>query len=162
MPWRGSALGAGSWYYNLDACQDQDRRPIVSRFVLPVRVYYEDTDAGGVVYYANYLKFFERARTEFLRSCGFEQDELREQEGVLFAVRSVQVDYLRPARFNDFLTVTAMVTSVKRVRLDFEQAVEKGGEVLCLSQVKIACLDSITFKPRPIPEKLWKVLLNNE
>ncbi|MEJ1469461.1 MAG: YbgC/FadM family acyl-CoA thioesterase, partial [Candidatus Sedimenticola sp. (ex Thyasira tokunagai)] len=74
-------------------------------FIWPVRVYYEDTDSGGVVYYANYLKFMERARTEWLRQLGFEQDELLEKEGILFAVRRVAVDYLRPARFNDELLV---------------------------------------------------------
>ncbi len=74
---------------------------MVIPFTFPVRIYYEDTDSGGVVYYANYLKFMERARTEWLRALGFEQDQLLEQEGVIFAVRSVTVDYNAPARFND-------------------------------------------------------------
>jgi len=78
-------------------------------FTWPVRIYYEDTDAGGVVYYANYLKFFERARTEMLRAEGFEQDQLLQNEGVLFVVRSVQVDYLTPARFNEQLQVDCQV-----------------------------------------------------
>ncbi|MGZ4992514.1 MAG: YbgC/FadM family acyl-CoA thioesterase, partial [Methylobacter sp.] len=73
----------------------------MKKFIWPIRVYYEDTDAGGVVFYANYLKFFERARTEMLRAIGYEQDELIANEGIIFVVRSVQVDYLSPARFNE-------------------------------------------------------------
>jgi len=83
-------------------------------FMWPVRVYYEDTDAGGVVFYANYLKFFERARTEMLRAMGYEQDELIANEGIIFVVRSVQVDYLSPARFNEQLQVSAKVSLAKK------------------------------------------------
>ncbi len=86
-------------------------------FSLPVRVYYEDTDSGGVVYYANYLKFMERARTEWLRSLGFEQDALREREGVIFAVRRAEIDYRKPAVFNDLLTVTADLSGSGRASL---------------------------------------------
>lgn len=83
-------------------------------FNWPVRVYYEDTDSGGVVFYANYLKFMERARTEYLRHFGFEQDILIEQQNIIFAVRSVQLDYISPARFNDQLTVTANIIELKK------------------------------------------------
>ncbi len=92
-------------------------------FIWPVRVYYEDTDSGGVVYYANYLKFMERARTEWLRQLGFEQDELLEKEGILFAVRRVSVDYLRPARFNDELLVSASISKQGRASLTFQQEI---------------------------------------
>ncbi|GAB4354148.1 MAG: tol-pal system-associated acyl-CoA thioesterase [Methylohalobius crimeensis] len=127
-------------------------------FTWPVRVYYEDTDAGGVVYYANYLKFFERARTEFLRALGFEQDQLREREGVLFAVRSIEAEYLRPARFNDLLEVSCKLTDYRRASLDFFQTVRKEEAVLCEGRVRIACLDAGAFRPRPMPENLRKAL----
>lgn len=125
----------------------------MSDFLWPVRVYYEDTDAGGVVYYANYLRFMERARTEWLRSLGFEQDRLREETGLVFAVRSVQVDYLRPARFNDALTVSARVVSRGRASLSFVQEIHrtKADDVLCSGVVKIVSLDAESFRPRPIP-----------
>jgi acyl-CoA thioester hydrolase len=120
-------------------------------FVWPVRVYYEDTDTGGVVYYANYLKFMERARTEWLRSLGFEQDALMHDAGIIFAVRSVEVDYLRPARFNDALTVTAEVVHSGGASITFRQEVRRGDEVLCRGKVKIASLDAQTLRPKPAP-----------
>ncbi|BCX88449.1 acyl-CoA thioester hydrolase [Methylomarinovum tepidoasis] len=126
----------------------------MAEFTWPVRVYYEDTDAGGVVYYANYLRFFERTRTEFLRALGFEQDELSAREGILFVVRSVQADYRRPARFNDLLTVSCEVAEVKRASLVFFQQVRRGDAVLCEAAVRIACLDARSFRPRPIPPAL--------
>ena len=91
----------------------------LTTFYWPVRVYYEDTDAGGVVFYANYLKFFERARTEMLRALGFEQDELIANNGIIFAVRSIEVDYLRPALFNDQIIVSAEVVQAKKVSVSF-------------------------------------------
>ncbi len=130
----------------------------VTHFSWPVRVYYEDTDAGGVVYYANYLKYFERARTEFLRELGFEQDVLRENEGVIFAVKSIQVDYLQPARFNDYLFATARVVSTRRASLDFQQEIRKDQSVLCRARVRIACLNAEAFRPCPIPQLLRTVL----
>jgi acyl-CoA thioester hydrolase len=129
----------------------------VSQFRWPVRVYYEDTDAGGVVYYANYLRFMERARTERLRALGFEQDRMREQEGVLFAVRSANLEFLRPARFNDALEVTAELADRRRASLTFDQSVYRVSErerPLCLGQVRIACLDAESLRPRPLPEAL--------
>ncbi|MBI5611719.1 MAG: YbgC/FadM family acyl-CoA thioesterase, partial [Gammaproteobacteria bacterium] len=92
-------------------------------FSISVRVYYEDTDAGGVVYYANYLKFMERARTEWLRGLGFEQDELSRTEGVIFAVRAAQVEYLKPARFNDALEVTVELARRGAASINFKQEV---------------------------------------
>lgn len=126
-------------------------------FFWPVRVYYEDTDAGGVVYYANYLKFFERARTERLRVLGFEQDRLRASEGVLFAVKSVQADYLKPAKFNDLLRVTAEVTDLRRASLTFSQEIRRddnAGERLCEAVIRIVCLTADGLRPTAIPDFL--------
>lgn len=121
-------------------------------FFLPLRVYYEDTDSGGVVYYANYLKFMERARTEWLRSLGFEQDELSRRDGILFAVRSVRVEYLRPAHFNDSLEVDVILQRRGSASMVFQQAVRRGVEVLCTGEIKIACLGMAGFSPVPVPE----------
>jgi len=128
-------------------------------FHWPIRVYYEDTDAGGVVFYANYLKFFERARTEMLRDMGFEQDQLIAEQNIIFVVRTVQIDYLTPARFNDALETTAEVTQAKKVSLNFEQTVTRNGEVLCKGNIRIACLDAKTMKPKAIPPQLLEKLL---
>jgi len=123
-----------------------------TQFFWPVRVYYEDTDAGGVVYYANYLKFFERARTERLRALGFEQDEIRSAFGVLFAVRSAQVDYLKPARFNDSLLASAEVSELKRASMVFNQQIQRlDGEILCEASFRIVCLSDEEFRPTAIP-----------
>ncbi|GAB6068548.1 tol-pal system-associated acyl-CoA thioesterase [Methylothermus subterraneus] len=128
------------------------------QFRWPVRVYYEDTDAGGVVYHANYLKFFERARTEFLRTLGFEQDELKTQEGVIFAVKSLRAEYLRPAYFNDLLTITCTVTAWKPASLEFSQTVLKDSQTLCAGWVRVACLNALTLRPCPMPEALKRAL----
>ncbi|MCQ8103327.1 tol-pal system-associated acyl-CoA thioesterase [Methylomonas sp. SURF-2] len=120
-------------------------------FSWPVRVYYEDTDAGGVVFYANYLKFFERARTEMLRSCGFEQDRLMALDKLIFVVRSVSIDYLKPARFNEQILVGAKIIEIKKTSLIFEQTITRQQDVLCNGKVRIACLDAQSMKPTPIP-----------
>ena len=127
-------------------------------FHWPVRVYYEDTDAGGVVFYANYLKFFERARTEMLRDMGFEQDQLRAEQNLLFVVRSVQIDYLKPALFNESIKVSAEVTLAKKVSLNFNQVITRGDDVLCKGDVRIACLDAEPMKPKTIPDSLLQQL----
>lgn len=123
-------------------------------FSIPIRVYYEDTDAGNVVYYANYLKFMERARTEWLRALGFEQDELSRREGILFAVRSARLDFLKPARFNDLLQATAQVAKRGNASITFAQQIQREGLTLCEGEVKVACLDAATFAPCPIPERV--------
>ncbi|MHB8746748.1 MAG: tol-pal system-associated acyl-CoA thioesterase [Gammaproteobacteria bacterium] len=126
----------------------------MTEFIWPVRVYYEDTDSGGVVYYANYLRFMERARTEWLRSLGFEQDELLKRDNILFAVRSVSLDYFKPARFNDRLLVSASIYTRGHASLGFEQNVRRAGDentVLCAGQIRIACLAADSFRPQPIP-----------
>lgn len=120
-------------------------------FSIPIRVYYEDTDAGGVVYYANYFKFMERARTEWLRSLGFEQDELARDPGVLFAVRSAKLEFLKPARFNDLLETDVTVRERGRASLTFGQRVRRGTEILCEGEVRVACLEAKSFAPCPIP-----------
>ena len=124
----------------------------VETFSWPARVYYEDTDAGGVVYYANYLKFMERARTEWLRARGFEQSALARERGVVFVVHDVHIRYLRPAVFDDSLLVTVRVHDTGRSWIEFVQTVERGNEILTRAQVKIVCVNQLSFKPVEIPE----------
>lgn len=129
-------------------------------FVFPLRIYYEDTDSGGVVYYANYLKFMERARTEWLRSLGFEQDRLIEEDGVIFAVRSVEIRYNAPARFNDALEVTTTLDKQGKASLILSQEIRRTGEetVLCGGTVKVASLNAESFRPAPMPHSLYQAI----
>ena len=126
-------------------------------FTWPVRIYYEDTDAGGVVYYANYLRFMERARTEMLRSMGFEQDVMREQ-GFLFAVKRVNIDYHLPARFNQALTIHSRIAHIGKARLTFDQTVMRDTVCLTSAIIEVACLDAERFKPTAIPQLLREEL----
>ncbi|MFP5344261.1 MAG: tol-pal system-associated acyl-CoA thioesterase [Gammaproteobacteria bacterium] len=126
----------------------------MGEFIWPVRVYYEDTDSGGVVYHANYLKFMERARSEWLRSLGFEQDALKNESGIIFAVRAISVDFRRPARFNQLLEVSARIGACGKASLSFEQHIRHNNELLCSGRVNIACLDAATLKAHPIPKHL--------
>ena len=123
-------------------------------FVWPVRVYYEDTDAGGVVYYANYLKFTERARTEWLRALGFEQTDLVEREKIAFVVRSAAIDFLKPARFNDGLRVTVELIKVGAGQIDLDQRVLRGDELLAKVTVKIVCVRVPAMRPVRLPDSL--------
>ena len=127
-------------------------------FVWPVRVYWEDTDAGGVVYYANYLKFMERARSEWLRARGFEQDVLRDEAGVVFVVRRVEIDYLSPARFNEQLEVSVQLHEMGRASLSVRQELMRGSTRLAEAVVTLACVDAVRFKPVKIPEPLLQAL----
>jgi len=127
-------------------------------FHWPVRVYWEDTDAGGVVYYATYLKFMERARTEWLRALGFEQDTLRDEAGVVFMVRRVEVDYLSPARFNDQIEVSVDLYEVGRASLSVEQTLTRGATRLVSARVTLACVDAARFKPVRIPSPILQAL----
>lgn len=120
-------------------------------FEWPVRVYYEDTDSGGVVYHSNYLNFMERARTEWLRALGFEQDQLRTESNLLFAVHSMQLTYRRPARFNDALLIKSRLQKASGASMQFEQNIYRGEELLCEASVRIACLDAESFRPKSIP-----------
>lgn len=125
-----------------------------SEFHWPVRVYYEDTDSGGVVYYANYLRFMERARTEWLRSLGVEQDILRDREDIAFAVRSAQLEFLRPGKFNDLLVVVSTVNKRGPASMVFDQEIvrdDNDRETLCTGRVKVACLNATTWRAQPIP-----------
>jgi len=123
-------------------------------FSWPVRVYYEDTDTGGVVYYANYLKFFERARTEWLRSFGLNQDKLALEEGLIFVVRRALLDFVRPARLDDMLDVTVEPLKLARVYVDLAQKARCGTQVLARAEVRVACLNQRGFKPVAIPQFL--------
>lgn len=123
-----------------------------------VRVYYEDTDAGGVVYYANFLKFFERCRTEWLRAVGVEQQALVRENGVVFVVAALSAEYRRPARLDDELAIDAVVAAAGRASLVFEQRAWRGDELVCSGRVKIACVDSTSFAPVRIPACILDVL----
>jgi len=128
-----------------------------SAFTWPVRVYYEDTDFGGVVYHANYLRFLERGRTEWLRHLGFEQDVLRARLGVQFVVVGMRLAFHRPARFNHELTVSVKVTDIKRASMMFDQAIidaSNENALVCTAQVRTACVDSVTLKPKPLPREI--------
>ncbi len=119
-----------------------------------VRVYYEDTDAGGIVYYANYLKFMERARTEWLRSLGFEQDTLMEQS-VAFVVKRVEMHNYAPARFNDLLSIDSQVVELKGASMTFKQTIKNKQEtILVTAEVLVACVNLDSMKPRRLPRTL--------
>ncbi len=120
-------------------------------FRFPIRVYYEDTDAAGVVYYANYLKFMERARTEWLSSLGFDLAVVEREHGVVFAVHRVEIDFRKPAQLSDRLDVTLTLVEIRRARLVAEQAVKRNSEVLSHARVTLACLDPSSWRPARIP-----------
>ncbi|MEL7449446.1 MAG: tol-pal system-associated acyl-CoA thioesterase [Pseudomonadota bacterium] len=134
-----------------------------SAFTWPVRVYYEDTDVGGVVYYANYLRYLERARTEWLRSFGIEQDRLLESERLMFVVTRASIDYRSPARFNDELTVSVEVTGNMRTSLEFHQSVHREDadgdrRLICEGQVRVACVSADSLRPRRLPASVMEAL----
>lgn len=127
---------------------------MLSSFTITVRVYYEDTDAGRVVYYANYLKFMERARTDLLRHLGIEHDVLKQREQRMFVVRSAQIEFLKPARLDDVLEVDADITEVGGASLTFVQRIRKAGVLLCEGRTLVACLNSETLAPARLPAVL--------
>jgi acyl-CoA thioester hydrolase len=127
-------------------------------FAHPVRVYWEDTDAGGVVFYANYLKFFERARTEWLRVAGFGQEQLRSELGLMFVVSETALRYHRPARLDDELRITVMPSPPRHVTLTLQQAASRGETRLVDGRITIACVDAGTLRPRRIPNPLIEAL----
>lgn len=129
---------------------------------LSIRVYYEDTDAGGVVYYAKYLHFLERARTETLRFLGFEQSDLLCEEGVAFAVRSLNVEYLKPAKLDDLIEVVTSIVELGRAQVVFQQWIERQGEVLLDAKVRVASFDPVRGKAVAMPKKVhqkFKILI---
>jgi acyl-CoA thioester hydrolase len=134
-------------------------------FNWPVRVYWEDTDAGGIVFYANYLKFFERARTEWLRALGIEQQRLREEVGGLFVVSETRVQYHRPSRLDDLLLVTARVLEAGRASLTIEQSAllqtrqpDQAAELLCSGTIRIGWVDALSLRPQRIPPAILNAL----
>lgn len=121
-------------------------------FIMPVRVYYEDTDAGGVVYYANYLKFAERARSEMLRHLGIENSVLQEQDGIALVVRKVEAEYFQPARLDDLLDVHLTLDSVRGASMQGSQRIMRGDDVLVRIKIKIGCM-KLSGGPARLPEK---------
>jgi len=141
---------------NSSASSHNDKpQPGPADFSWPVRVYYEDTDAGGVVFYATYLKFFERARTEWLRALGYSQEALAQSRGLIFVVRSTSVDYLAPARLDDELKLTVVVEQFRNASMTFVQEAwrTRDGEHTLLAQgrITIVCINAASFRPHPIP-----------
>jgi acyl-CoA thioester hydrolase len=132
-----------------------------SMFTWPVRVYYEDTDTGGVVFYANYLKFFERARTEWLRSIGFEQQKLAVEDNTIFVVRNTAVDYMSPARLDDQLEITVNIEKIGRASVSFMQEAWRIGEtpvLIARGAITIACIDTVRFRPQSIPSEMLHLM----
>jgi acyl-CoA thioester hydrolase len=138
----------------------------LSTFTWNIRVYYEDTDAGGVVFYANYLKFFERARTEWLRAAGVEQQSMTEAHGVMFVVKSTAVDYHAPARLDNELNLTVVVERMGRASVQFiQQAWRINGderELLATGRIKVGCVDTQNFRPSEIPQDVQTRIKNLE
>ena len=126
----------------------------MSQFGWPIRVYYEDTDCGGVVYHSNYLNFMERARTEWLRAMGFEQTTLKEEYGVIIVVHSLSISFKKPAYFNDMLVVHSTLSNTGYSSIDMTQTIKRDGILLIEAQVKAAFVDAVTFKPVGIPAKI--------
>ena len=131
-----------------------------NEFIFPVRVYYEDTDAGGVVYHARYLHFYERARTEFLRSLGFSQQALLDEHQLAFVVKSMSIDYKVPAKLDDLLTVMTQVTEIKGATILFTQLLKRAEIVLSTATVKVACVDLGKMKPVALPKEVKAAFLN--
>lgn len=127
-------------------------------FRWPVRIYWEDTDAGGIVFYANYLKFFERARTEWLRARGIGQQPLREATGAIFVVLDTQLSYRRPARLDDTLEITVEPARAGGASLQFTQRAWRGEELLVEGTIRVACVDAATLQPRRLPASVVQCL----
>ena len=131
-------------------------------FIWQIRVYYEDTDAGEVIFYANYLKFMERARTEWLRKIGFDHKILKEKYELFFAVKNLTIDYIKPGHLDDLLTVTSELLDSRKASLTFGQNIKnENSELLSEAKVKIACINSKTLKASPMPDKLILELTND-
>ncbi|MBD9536351.1 MAG: tol-pal system-associated acyl-CoA thioesterase [Stenotrophomonas sp.] len=129
-----------------------------ARFSWPTRIYWEDTDAGGVVYHARYVAFMERARTEWMRALGYGQEAMRSGDGQVFVVRAMTLDFLKPAKLDDALSVTVELVQCRRASLLMEQSVMRGEEVLVTSQVRLAAVGARDFKPQAIDDTLYATL----
>ena len=127
-------------------------------FSLPVRIYFEDTDSGGVVYHSNYLKFMERARTEWLRSVGIDQHQLKQHDHIMFVVHRIDIQYRLPARFNDDLIVKSELKDIGSSKIEFRQMIYRENEMLIDASVDIACIDSEKFKPVRIPSTVKQTM----
>ncbi len=127
-------------------------------FIWPVRVYYEDSDAGGVVYHSNYLKFMERARTEWLRNKGFNHIALKQQHNFIFVLRKISIDYLKPAFFDDLLTISVHISKIGKASIIMAQQVQRDAEVLCTAEVKLAGINAVTLRPQAFPLDVFNVL----
>ena len=130
----------------------------IKTFSFPVRIYFEDTDSGGVVYHANYLKFMERARTEWLRSIGIDQRHLKHQERIMFVVHRIDIQYKLPARFNDDLIVKSELIDIGSSKIEFRQMIYRDHELLIDASVDVACIDSEKFKPVRIPSTVKQTM----
>jgi acyl-CoA thioester hydrolase len=126
--------------------------------ILDIRVYYEDTDGVGVVYYANYLKFFERGRTEWLRHLGVDQSRLAQCDQRMFVVRSADIKYLKPAKLDDLLAIHTKISRVGHASIDFEQLAMLSGELLCRSNIQVCCVNTKTFRPAAFNGELRTLL----
>lgn len=126
----------------------------MTQFTWPIRVYYEDTDSGGVVYHSNYLNFMERARTEWLRALGFEQTQLKDQHGLIIVIHSLSMQFKKPAYFNDMLAVRCELSELGRSSLIMKQSISRDGLVLIEAQVKAAFVDAVSFKPIGVPDEM--------
>ena len=127
-------------------------------FIWPIRVYFEDTDTGGIVFYANYLKFFERARTEWLRACGIEQSALSDTNGTMFVVRSTAVDYRAPARLDDQIEIRSVASRIGRASVDFDQEAWCAGTLLATGTIRVGCVDRASLKPAALPPRVVDAL----
>lgn len=127
-------------------------------FTWTIRVYYEDTDTGGIVYYSNYLKFFERARTEWLRKAGFEQRALLQEHGLQFVVAQIECDFRQPARLDDVLEIDVRVARAGRVSIEFSQTARRGADVLATARVRVGCIDTTRFAPAAMPAAMIEAL----
>lgn len=132
----------------------------MSHFEFPIRVYYEDTDVSGVVYHANYLRYFERARTEWLRALGFGQEQLMQELGIAFTVANLEIDYRSPARLDDELNVQTTLPQIRRASINFEQTLRRVGQtpVLARARVRVGCVDSREFRPVALPDALLQAI----
>lgn len=136
------------------------QNPISNAFLWNARVYFEDTDAGGVVYHANYLKFFERARTEFLRSLGWNQNALLEMKTCAFVVSDLSIQFKRPAKLDDELQIRTVLKSLKRASFVFDQKAIKGDQLMAAAEVRVVCIDPVKGLPKAIPSPMFETIEN--
>lgn len=135
---------------------------ILQEFNWPVRVYYEDTDAGGIVFYANYLKFFERARTEWLRASGVNQQKMKDEYQCMFVVKATAVEYHAPARLDDELNLTVVVERLGRASVQFVQEAWCGDILLVTGKIKVGCVDAVSVRPSAIPKEVFGLITRSK